>query len=234
VRAVVPAKFLDFTTKHEGDAEDAGGFYFYLDVDGWVTIGLGNKVDPLRDAMGLDYVWPDGTGVHWSDVARAWGAVKMRQDLRKKGGGPTGPFPALTKIRATRESIAKRVHATLLDFDRKLIGYFPEWETWPADAQLGCLSMAWAMGPHFPRTWPKFSAACRARNWADYETIETPNGLEVVLTKTCAAGNASASKEELERQNPSFRDRNARNVAFFESAAFAEAAGNFEDVLSAA
>jgi hypothetical protein len=42
---------------------------------------------------------------------------------------------------------------------------FREWDTWPADAQLAVLSMAWAMGSGFTAKWPRFTTACRARDW---------------------------------------------------------------------
>jgi hypothetical protein len=38
---------------------------------------------------------------------------------------------------------------------------FKDFDNWPADAQLGLLSMAWALGPGFSSSWPKFSAACQ-------------------------------------------------------------------------
>src|SRR6185503_10062976 len=43
---------------------------------------------------------------------------------------------------------------------------FPAWEEWPADAQLGVLSLAWAVGAGFAPKWPKFTAACLASDWA--------------------------------------------------------------------
>jgi hypothetical protein len=34
--------------------------------------------------------------------------------------------------------------------------WFQDFDTWPADAQLGLLSMAWAMGPAAPGNFPSF------------------------------------------------------------------------------
>ena len=43
--------------------------------------------------------------------------------------------------------------------------FFPEYDTWPADAQLGLMAMAWGLGPAFPSRWPRFSAACRKKDF---------------------------------------------------------------------
>jgi hypothetical protein len=43
--------------------------------------------------------------------------------------------------------------------DDTLRGYFPNYDSFPADAQLGLHSMAWALGPHFPETWKNFTNA---------------------------------------------------------------------------
>jgi GH24 family phage-related lysozyme (muramidase) len=43
---------------------------------------------------------------------------------------------------------------------------FPDWDNWPADAQLGALSMAWAVGAGFPRIFKRFTASVNAGRWS--------------------------------------------------------------------
>jgi hypothetical protein len=49
--------------------------------------------------------------------------------------------------------------------------YFSTLDTWSADAQLGLMSMAWAMGSAFPTAppptgpWPNFTKACKDQDW---------------------------------------------------------------------
>lgn len=189
MKPTVGTDFLSFTEAHEGMTD-----YFYLDVKGLVSIGLGLLVDPVQSALGLSFVWPDGSGVHWSDVALAWGAVKSHPELRTRGGGA---YAGLTKIRATRDSLDKMALAKLAENESILKQTFADFEDWPAPAQLATLCMAWAYGAYFTRTWPHFTAACLAQDWATAE-------------KEC-----HASAAELARQNQSFRDRDRATGEMF-------------------
>ncbi|MFF0476587.1 peptidoglycan-binding protein [Streptomyces sp. NPDC004284] len=53
----------------------------------------------------------------------------------------------------------------LSEFEHYLLGRtdFEDLESWPADAQLGLFSMAWALGPAFK--FPKFQTAARQQDW---------------------------------------------------------------------
>jgi len=73
---------------------------------------------------------------------------------------------AQTRLRVSDEAIADLVRQRLRGNEELLRKTFPLWETWPADAQLGVLSVAWAVGAGFAPKWPRFTAACRAGDWA--------------------------------------------------------------------
>jgi hypothetical protein len=73
---------------------------------------------------------------------------------------------------------------------------FADWDSWPADAQLGVLSMAWAMGAGFPAHFPAFSAACKNGDW------------------NLAAANCHIN----DAGNPGVRPRNDENVTLFKNA----------------
>ena len=101
-------------------------------------------------------------------------------------------------------------------FEKVLHGFFPDLDEWPADAQMGLLSMAWAMGPHFPRSWPHFSAACEVRQW---EAVATPHG----VPSSCQMHEAGT--------NASFKMRNAANLVLFGNADVVVARGIDPDIL---
>jgi GH24 family phage-related lysozyme (muramidase) len=157
MRSSVAAVFFDFSKSFEGYTT-----FLYLDVKGLMTCGVGNLVDPIELALGLP--WQDG-GVPASqaDITAQWELVKSRQDMKLQGGGA---FASLTTMRLTDDAVAALVQNKAASMELTLKGYFPGYDALPADAQLGVLSMAWAMGPAFPPGFPRFSAALNAQDWA--------------------------------------------------------------------
>jgi hypothetical protein len=126
----------------------------YLDRLGLVTTGVGNLVDPIESALSLPWKNQDGSRASPAEIRSAWNTVKARQDWKGRGGGY---FGGLTTIRLDDEGVKEIVHRKLLQNEDILRKRFPSYDNWPADAQLGLLSMAWAMGPNFQ--FPKFQSA---------------------------------------------------------------------------
>lgn len=155
---------LPFTEYLEGKPRDERGYVLYLDAAGLVTIGIGNLVDPPNLLAGIEFVRPNGERATPSEISQAWLAVHNAQAQRGIGGAK--PFwKTLTSIRATEASIAALCDRKLTAAEAIALHWFPEWESWPWKAQLGVLSMIWAMGDEFAR-FPHFVAACRDLNWA--------------------------------------------------------------------
>jgi hypothetical protein len=172
MRASVQPALLTLLNKFEGPTT-----WMYLDVgdlkdssvSGKVTTGIGDLIDagPRQNdpgtgwspALSLPWKNQDGSATSQEDIIAAWKAVKARQDLKRAGGGASGPFPALTTIRLTQEGMNQLVQGKIAANDDTLRGYFPNYDSFPADAQLGLHSMAWALGPHFPETWKNFTNA---------------------------------------------------------------------------
>lgn len=72
----------------------------------------------------------------------------------------------LNDLRLTDEDIDALVEKKLHEFEAHLQKHhFPEFDLFPADAQLGILSMSWACGPGFPATFKNFKRAALARDW---------------------------------------------------------------------
>ena len=140
--------------------------FMYLDIKGLVTIGVGNLIDPISAALGLPFRYKNKPGVlsagqlaSKADIEAEWKLIKGKQDLAQKGHRACEP---LTKLELDDAAIDTLINNRLLQNDSflKRQKAFKNFDQWPADAQLGLLSMAWAMGPGFSSSWPRFSAAC--------------------------------------------------------------------------
>ncbi len=155
-RPSVVAAFPGFTERFEGFT-----LYPYQDVKGLVTVGVGCLIDPLESALPLPWVGPDGARLTPEEVARQWTALKGDSSLK---GRPAGYQAQFTTMRLTHAAVADLVDQHLAVNDAFLDRRFDWYRAAPADAQLGVLSMAYAMGPGFH--FPKFAAACEAGDWA--------------------------------------------------------------------
>lgn len=145
----------------------------YLDVKGLVTTGVGNLIDDARDparglalAQRLHWLRPDGSLASPVEVSAAWHTVKVH-------GQPKRLWRTwaleLTNLRLPDSEIDHLCDLRLLENEQWIVAHHVPWDEWreiPADAQLCAMSIAWACGADFPRKWPKFWAAFRARDWA--------------------------------------------------------------------
>lgn len=102
----------------------------------------------------------DATGVY---VARGG---QMRDIVRRSFFAFSSPleggeaFSDLAAPGLSPEHLEQVVLAKLDDLDARLADRFANWPTWPADAQLAMLSLAWAAGESFGS--PRMEAACRS------------------------------------------------------------------------
>jgi hypothetical protein len=149
--------FLAFSQPLEGRVR-----WMYLDIKGLVTTGVGNLIDPVTSALKLPFVHKsDGSPANEAEIGAEWQRLKGNQALAQKGHTAC---EAITELRLTDVAVDQLVLAKFDGNDRVLRQAFSNWNEWPADAQLGAHSMAWA-GAGFPVKWPKFKAAAEARNW---------------------------------------------------------------------
>lgn len=169
--------------------------FLYLDVKGLVTIAIGVLVDPIGAAMNLPLKRLNGTTASPAEITAAWHAVKARQDLKMKGGMA---YAHVTNLRLTDEGVLEVTKRKLEVMEKQLQARFPEFESWPADAQFGVLNVAWACGPAF--RFPKLATALMAREF---------------LT---AADECRISEDG----NPGVKPRNVLNRQLFINAACAE------------
>jgi hypothetical protein len=154
----VKAAFLPkFTIPLEGKAS-----WMYLDQKGLVTTGIGNLIDPYELGGSLPWRHKQGGPLASQDeVGAAWHAVKSASDKADLGGGNIF-WQNLNDLRLNDDDIAALSSGKLDSNEKILKDSFPAWESWPADAQMATLSMAWAMGPSFAHGYPSFTAAVNA------------------------------------------------------------------------
>lgn len=150
--------------------KDLEGFldFMYLDSRNLVTTGMGNLIDPRHVAERLNwYDWRTGQYVSIDEIQAAWDLVKSRTDLSSHGGGA---FKNVTTLRITEEEINSLIFSKLDEMEGylKRRAPFRDLETWPADAQLALLSMAWGMGPAF--NFPRFQEFASQRRWREAAT----------------------------------------------------------------
>lgn len=156
MRDSVRQGFLPFTKPLEGVVP-----YMYLDVRGLVTTAIGDLIDPIELAFECPFVHADGTPASRVDIAIDWNAVKSRPELARLGHLAAKQY---TRLHLTDEGALQIVRGKLESFWKTLAMRFPEIETWPADAQLATISMAWACGARFD--FPRLEAALLARDFA--------------------------------------------------------------------
>ena len=189
--------FFPFTIPLEGRVN-----FMYLDVKSLVSTGIGNLLDAdSSEHFGTNPTpLPDIFTLNWTNVNT--GALASNPEIsaeytRVKFSGTShatlAQKEAITTLRITDADIDNLVRNKLASFEATLQGRpeFSNLQNWPADAQLGLFSMAWALGPLF--RFPRFQAAAASEDWF-----------------TCAA-----ESHMDETGNPGIIPRNVRNGLLF-------------------
>lgn len=187
--------------------------YMYLDIKGLVTIGVGNLIDVerltdvpgreavLRQLSKLPFVYRSGANAgkaaSEAEIRAEWSTVKQRQEWAKLGYRQFGRIALLRLGNDAIDRLAMQ-KAYAMETELKRDGAFADFDRWPADAQLGLLSMAWALGaPKLKTHWPNFKSACQRQ---DFEAA----------AKHCEISTVG---------NPGVSERNNRNQRLFKNAA---------------
>jgi GH24 family phage-related lysozyme (muramidase) len=186
----VRSSFNSFTKTFEGRVP-----WMYLDIKGLVTVAVGNLIDPVDAALSLPFVHKtDNTPATKDEIRAEWTSLKAKTDLATKG---YKACESITNLRLTDPGMDSLVDSKLTLDETALKKSFPNWDEWPADAQLGVLSMAWALGAGFAAKWPKFAAAAKAGDW-------------VTASSNCAIDTTG---------NPGVVKRNDADIKLFKNAA---------------
>ena len=198
----VRAAFRGFNEPFEGVV-----FWMYLDVRGLVTIGVGNLIDPVEVALALPFhsLTTPATMATTAQISEEWHRIKGDPTLAAKGYKACA---SLTHLRLDETAVDTLVAKHLVENEARLKknSAFGQFDAWPADAQLGLLSMAWALGSGGPSAFPRFSAACRKQDFAT------------------AAQECTMS----EQGNAGVAPRNRANRVLFRNAAIVKAGGGYD------
>lgn len=187
IHPIVRAEFLAFTERFEGRVP-----HMYLCQKGYVTVGLGCKIDqsdnpedaePWMPALALP--WARGLALCDPDeITSEWNRVKVMKPgllpkaylpLTMRMGGPGAlrlddaqiDALAFRRLDAIAEALEARFSIQGKFKERGLeFDLSPSFRDWPADAQLATLSMAWAGGSDFWRKHVKWAAHADVCNWA--------------------------------------------------------------------
>lgn len=156
MRPSVRSAVLPWYSHFEGCPQDKGGAYCYVDVVNVVTVGFGFAL--FNAAAAYQYPWKDATGANASmDLVSKDYATLHTAKNPKKLSAPA--FASMTTMRLALSDVTKIFYRKIDAYEAEVKKGFPDYDKWPAGAQLALLDMAWAMGTHFWHTWPKFTAA---------------------------------------------------------------------------
>lgn len=138
----------------------------YRDQLGNVTVGIGLLLRQPEDAEKLRFEVDDfrvhRAATRQEIAAAAWRRVKsappatIRPTFRKLGGLVLANFDI--------DSYARR---RIGEFITQLRVAFPEYDSYPYDAQVALLDIAFNTGSVSPARWPLLTAAVRHRDWRE-------------------------------------------------------------------
>ena len=209
MKAAVRAAARAFTAQYEGCVSE-----MYVDVLGLVTCAIGNLVDPMPAVLGLPWIRrADGQPATAAEIAAEWQEVKSSKIPWYPHRGPRPIYLADDGINTL---FFRRLDAN----DRILANRWPNWDQWPADAQLGAHSCAWAAGGAWRA--PAFDAAVGR---LDFQTCAGAPG---------DANNDLGCRGQAwlnDAGNPGLRPRNLANKVLFWNAAVVLNDGRDPEVL---
>lgn len=194
VHPSVLAGFFDFTVQFEGEVA-----CMYRDNKNLITCGVGDLIDPVQYALGLP--WRHKSSHLFAtrqEIVDEWQRIKIAHNLDSLGWRAAD---AIATLYLAPEDIRALVNSKLSSIIKDVDAMYPTWGTWPADAQMGLLSMCWAMGDGFH--FPVWTHDAIGQDW----------------------GAAAVACHIEDSHNSGLVPRNAANRALFENAAAVYQAG---------
>lgn len=139
--------------------------HMYADIKGLITVGVGNLIDPKRAALALPWKTQTGAPASPAQVDHEWENIKAHAlELAHRSLAVQATYTSVRLLDADIDALVlSKLKSNAAHVETK---HFPDFGTFPADAQLAIMSIAWAVGPDFPLKFPKFSAAVREGDWA--------------------------------------------------------------------
>lgn len=147
--------FWAFTVPLEGYVP-----HMYRDTKDYVTVGVGNLVDPMPYAMVLPFKRRDGSPATREEIANEWRRIHIAPDLGKLGWRAAEKIATLHLDEADVEALFfRKVEENAAHLAKRC-----PIASVPADAQMALLSWSWAVGP--AGKYPKMLAAVNRGDYA--------------------------------------------------------------------
>jgi hypothetical protein len=180
-----------FSAPLEGDRVPT----MYCDCLGLITVGTGNLINTLPQALALPWLLADCSKADQADVAADWHKLADARGYyaQRKWTVYTKTMRCHLPPEAVDALCQRQLAANEAQFRKR----WPAYDTFPADAQLAIHSMGWAVGAGFHIKFPYLSACIDRQDW-----------------EGCVA--ACAIRTE---GNPGVVPRNAKNKLCFHNAA---------------
>lgn len=176
MKSSVRAAFMGFTIPLEGFVP-----FMYLDILGLVTTAIGVLCDSKAAVRSMPWLHPSGRRATIAEIDEDWDRVKARQDMKLRGGKA---YASVAQLRLSLQGVEEVTLRKLAVMESELKRRFPEFDSWPADAQLATFSMAWACGPWF--RFPTLERALKNRDFkaaalACHINTDGPDGIAGTL-----------------------------------------------------
>lgn len=136
--------------------------HMYLDVNGYVTAGIGALLATPQTAIALIWHRRDGSGEGTEEeISNEWFAVRGCS-----AGRPADTYRAVTRLDLADHEIDRLFRRRVDEFCAQLASHFPLWPEWPESAQLATLDMAYNLGVGaLTSRWPRLCQALRSMDW---------------------------------------------------------------------
>lgn len=136
--------------------------FMYLDVKGYVTVGVGCLLKTPQDAIRLVWRYRDDSGEpDETAIGDEWSRVS-----RQPAGMDAHAYKRVTSMDLIPYEIDRMFAQRVGAFETSLQHIFPEFASWPEPAQLATLDMAYNLGAGaIPKEWPNLTRALRRQEW---------------------------------------------------------------------
>lgn len=136
--------------------------HMYLDTVGKVTIGVGNMLPDAKAATKLPFVVGEsGEAATDEEIVAEFERIAAQEP-----GLPAGRYKQHTRLLLTDDAINALLDKRLSRFKSRLRNDFEGFDSFPLDAQLGLIDMAFNLGKHgLVNKFPSFTKAARKQDW---------------------------------------------------------------------
>lgn len=135
----------------------------YLEAKGLVTTGTGNLIDTVKGAQALPWLTKDNKLATPAQVEAEWKQIKARQSIKSQGGYA---YIKYATLHLSEDTVDALLFSVTDRFWSIMKGTLPDLESYPADAQLALMDLAWQNGPAFLTSWNDTRESVRAKDFA--------------------------------------------------------------------